>query len=377
MSDSLFDKLSKKREKIIRKSSSKPIETHDSIFELANRLHPEEQHVKVDEIIRENDDVKTFVLVPDEGSGTKQLAYFKAGQYVSVCVSIHDGIYKRPYTLSCSPKMALQNKYTITIKREVEGTVSNFFLDEVEVGDTFLISEPLGNFYYVGLRDAKHVIAIAEDIGIVPFASMAEAIYDGVLDFSLTILYNAKTKNDLIFREKLEDITCKLENVNLVYILSEEDDNEFLKGPVDKSIIESYMKEENSFFVCGSVPFYAHMNDVLKEFQLPNKFIRHEAFMGEMELKDEAEYNLTVITQNEELKMKCNSRKTLLQTMEENGVVTLSHCHVGECGFCRSKLISGKVKTFDENIRAADKNHNYIHPCVTFPESDVILQLPI
>lgn len=377
MSDKKFDALVKKREKVIRKSSSKPIVTENPVENLVKRLHPEEQFVKVAEIIKENADVKTFVLVPDEEAGTKELAYFKAGQYVSICVSIRDGIYRRPYTLSCSPKMALQNKYMITIKRDGDGIVSNFFLDEVDVGYSFSISAPTGDFCYTGLRDANHVIALAEDIGIVPFVSMAEAIYDGILDFSLTILYCAKTKNDLLFREKLEDITCKFENVNLVYILSEEEDNEFINGPIDKSIIESYMVEENSFFVNGSVSFYSHMNAILKEFNIPKKYVRHEVFMGEIELKEDTDYNLTVVTQKREYKMKCNSRKTLLQTMEENGVVTLSRCHVGECGFCRSKLISGKVKTFDENIRAADKNHNYIHPCSTFPESDVILQLPI
>lgn len=372
-----FDLLIKQREKVIRKSSMKSIDRVNSVDKLVSKLHPQEQFVKVSKIIKENEDVKTFVLVPDEEAGTHQLAYFKAGQYISLCVPISDGIYRRPYTLSCSPKMALDNQYTITIKRVENGIVSNYFLDEVEVGFSFSVSAPIGDFYYVGLRDANHVIAIAEDIGIIPFVSMAKAIYDGTMDFSLTILYCAKTKNDLIFRETLEDIICKLKNVNLVYILSEEDDNEFINGVVDKPIIESYMKEENSFFISGSVSFYSYMNTILKEFDLPKKYIRHEAFMGKMELKENTEFQLTVITNNKEYKMKCNSRNTLLQTMEKNGIVTLSRCHVGECGFCRSKLISGKVKTFDENIRSSDKTYNYIHPCVTYPESDVILELPI
>lgn len=366
----------KDREKVIRKSSARPVFNNYEANNIAEKLHPLKQFVKVDKIIKENDDVKTFVLVPDVDAGTKSLAYFKAGQYISVCVEIDGGIYRRPYTLSCSPKYALESKYTITIKRVKNGIVSNYFLDEIEEGDSFVVSAPSGDFCYSTLRDANHVIALAGGSGITPFVSMAEAIYDGIEDFELTILYGAKNKNDLIFREKLEDITCKLEKVNLVYILSEESDNEFTNGYIDKNIIEQYLKEENSFFVCGSVGFYNYMNDVLKEFDLPKKYIRHDLFMGEIELKSDSEYKVTVLTQDREINIICNGQETLLQAMEKNKIIVPNKCHVGECGFCRSKLISGKVKTFDEAIRASDKDYNYIHPCATYPESDIVIKLP-
>ena len=371
-----FDKIINEREKIIRKSSSKPVIDSTSINELASRLHPLKQFVKVKKIIKESDDVKSFILVPDVEAGTKSLAYFKAGQYISVTVEIDGGIYKRPYTITSSPKKALNNEYMITIKRVKDGIVSNYFFNEVNEGDSFSISSPSGNFYYNSLRDESHVIAIAGGSGITPFMSMAEAIYDGIENFSMTILYGAKTKNDLIFRERLEDITCKLPNVNLVYILSEENDNEFQNGFIDKNTIDKYLKDENSFFVCGSTEFYFYMNEELKKYNYPNKYIRHDMFMGHIELKSNEEYKVTVITDNKEVKIKCRGKQTLLSAMEENGIKTLSKCHVGECGFCRSKLISGKVKTFDEHIRAMDKKHNYIHPCATYPESDVIIKLP-
>lgn len=371
-----FKNMKKMREKIIKGSSTSPIIFDYPANQLASKLHPEVQFVKVSKIIKETKDVKTFELVPDVEAGTTSLANFRAGQYVSVCVEIGTGIYRRPYTLSCSPKNALENKYTITIKRVKNGIVSNFFLNEVEEGYRFSVSAPAGNLYYSSLRDANHVIALAGGVGITPFVSMAEAIFDGVENFDLTIIYGAKNKNDLIFREKLEDISCKLEKVNLVYILSEEDDNEFANGYIDKNFINQYLKDENSFFVSGSTSFYEYMNDVLKEFQLPKKYIRHDAFLGEIDLKSNNEYNLTILTKDDEISIICYGEETLLQAMEKNRIIAPSKCHVGECGFCRSKLVSGKVKTFDENIRAADKDYNYIHPCCTYPESDIIIKLP-
>lgn len=371
-----FDKIVNERNKIIRKSSSKTILVDYPINELANKLHPKEQFVKVSKIIKESDNVKSFILVPDVNLGTKKLAYFKAGQYISVSVEIDGGVYRRPYTLSSSPKKALNNEYMITIERVKNGKVSNYFFNKVREGDSFSISAPSGNFYYQGLRDAEHVIAIAGGSGITPFMSMAEAIYDEIENFSMTILYGAKTKNDLIFREQLENITCKLPGVNLVYVLSEENDNEFQKGFIDKIIIDQYLKEENTFFVCGSLDFYNYMNEVLKKYNYPKKYIRHDMFMGIIDLKSNEEYKVTVLTNDQEIKIKCCGEQTLLAAMEENGIIAPNKCHVGECGFCRSKLISGKVKTFDEHIRSIDKKFNYIHPCATYPESDVIIKLP-
>lgn len=371
-----FPSLEKEREKIIHSSSSKPINTDFAVNKLAEKLHPQTQYVKVAKVISENEDVQTFVLVPNKDYGTLELAPFLPGQYISICVEINGGIYKRPMTISCSPRHALNGEYMITIQRVEDGIVSNYFLDEVEEGYTFQISAPLGNFCYSSIRDEKHILALAGGSGITPFISMAEAIYDGSLHCDLTIIYGANTKEDLLFREKLEDITCKIKNVNVIYVLSEEDDNEFLNGYIDKELIEKYYNEETSIFVSGPISFYSYINDILKEMDIPKKKVRHDLFMGEIELKNNNEFSLTVISEQGEFNIKCHGKETLLQAMEKSGIDTLSRCHVGVCGFCRSKLISGKVKTIDESTRAADKIYNYIHPCVTYPESDLVIKLP-
>lgn len=371
-----FKNLEKNREKIIRKSSSKPINTNYPANILAKKLHPEEQFVQVEQIIEENENVKTFVLVPDKSRGTEKLAPFKAGQYVSICVEIDGGVYRRPITISCSPKHALNGRYSITIERVQEEIVSNFFLDEVKEGFSFSVSGPVGDFCYSSIRDAKNVIALAQGSGIIPFISMAEAIYDGILDCNLTILYEVETREDLLFKERFDDICCKFENVQIVYVLSKEDDNEYFKGFINKELVMHYMQEENSFFVSGSTSFYSSMNALLKDLNVAKKYVRHDLFMGKVDLKNNNTFSLTVLCDTGKFHITCKGKETLLQAMEKAGIVAPSRCHVGVCGFCRSKLISGKVKTIDENVRASDKTYNYIHPCATYPESDVVLKLP-
>lgn len=371
-----FKSLPKEREKIIRNSSSNNINTKFVANEIAEVLHPMVQHVKVADIIEESKDTKTFVLVPDVDAGTTKLAYFRPGQYISIKVKIDEGIYRRPYTISCSPKHALNNEYTITIKRRSRGVVSNYFLDEVQVEDKFDISAPAGEFYYEPLRDAKNIIALAGGSGITPFVSMAEAILDGILDCKLTILYGARIEKDILFHSKLDEMAKKSDLINVVYILSEETNSNYEIGLISKKLIDSYIENETSFFVCGPIGMYDAMNDLLKEYNLPKKYIRHDAFFGKVDIKENDLYNLTILTQGKKIEVPCRARETLLAAMEKNGIVVPNRCHVGECGFCKSKLKNGIVKTFDGQVRAADKEYDYIHPCSSFPESDVIIELP-
>ncbi|MBQ5489636.1 MAG: 2Fe-2S iron-sulfur cluster binding domain-containing protein, partial [Oscillospiraceae bacterium] len=55
-----------------------------------------------------------------------------------------------------------------------------------------------------------------------------------------------------------------------------------------------------------------------------------------------------------------------------------SRCRAGECGWCRSRLLSGTVFIPQENEmrRWADVNYGYIHPCCSFPTSDLTLEIP-
>lgn len=371
-----FYEMQKERNKIIKDSSASEINTNFSINKIAKSLHPKVQYVKVAKIIIENEETKTFVLTPDLETSTKKLAKFKPGQYISIEVPIGEGIYKRPYTLSSSPKKVEENEYTITIRRVPYGIVSDYFLEHVEIGDTFKISAPTGEFYYNPIRDAKHIIGIAGGRGITPFMSMAEAIYDGILDCKLTILYGVKSKSDIIFRERLEEITSKTDKVKLAYVMVVDDDTEFASSFIDKELLDKYIEEESSFFVCGPTSIYERMNEVLKEYNIPIKYVRHDAFMSKMEIYKEEEYNLKILTHNEEINIKCNGKETLLTAMEKRGVIAPSRCHVGSCGFCRSKLLNGKVKTFNDTIRVSDREYNYIHPCSSYPESDIVLKLP-
>ena len=60
------------------------------------------------------------------------------------------------------------------------------------------------------------------------------------------------------------------------------------------------------------------------------------------------------------------------------GVKAPSDCRSGRCGWCHSQLLSGDVYVPEsvDGRRMADKMYGYIHPCCSFPLSDVVIDVP-
>jgi succinate dehydrogenase/fumarate reductase-like Fe-S protein len=63
---------------------------------------------------------------------------------------------------------------------------------------------------------------------------------------------------------------------------------------------------------------------------------------------------------------------------KHNGIATPANCRSGICGWCHSRLVSGNVYVPKEvdGRRMADLQYGYVHPCSTFPLSDIEIDVP-
>lgn len=364
-----LNKLRNTRKSIIADYSSKPI-----LNTALENISDEIQHVIVSEIISENADTKSFILIPNKDAGTKRLFPFKPGEYISVFASIHDKILSRPYFISSSINDLEKNFYRITIKRENDGIVSNYFHDNIKVGDLLEITLPTGDFSYSTISDEKNILALACDKGIIPFISLANSIKN---DISLTVFYSVKEASDIIFKKEIEKINAKKKNVHFVITLTEEENSLYQNGEISALMIEPYKKEFNTVLMCGKNDFYKSMNKVLNDLQIAKKNVHYEILDVDYKTKIKEEYLLKIISRNKEITIPCYSNETLLRAMEESGIKAPSRCQVGECGFCRSILVSGKIKMVGGKMLQAENNYDYIHPCISYPESDIVIKLDI
>ncbi len=360
-----------------------PATIPQSIFSaniLASELHPAVQYAKVSRVIEYNG-AKSFILIPNKEKNTDNLAYFRAGQYVSVSLNIDGAFVNKPYTICSNPKEALSGSYTLTIKATNPGFASKYILENWKEGTEVQLSGPLGEFYYEDLRDAKNVIAIAGGSGITPFYSMASAIKDGIEDFNLTILYGSRTSDNILLKDELEAIANQSNGrVKVVHVLSDEKIEGYEHGFVSAELIKKYApKGEYSVFMCGPSALYSYEKEQMKLLGLKKKFYRME-LSGDSRIKTEKaeqSFNLTVVIRGEKTSIKTSSEEPLLWSMEKAGIKAPSHCRSGECGWCHSRLISGEVYVPEDKDgrRLADKKFGWIHPCASYALSDIELEV--
>ncbi len=379
-----FKNMPKVREAAIQASPATPLPKTLVTNEKAKIRHPEKQYVVVSEIRQNGPDAKTIVLKSADGS---TLAPYRAGQYISVSVSVGNTVTSRSYSLCGSPAWAKRGEYNITVKRDDAGFISPYIQDNWKIGQKVTISGPQGHLYYERIRDAKKVVALAGGSGITPFMGMAYALRDGLEDFDLTIIFGSRTEEGIVYKKELDEVCKVCDKVHVVHVLSDEEKPGYEHGFITADLIKKYGGEEYSIFMCGPQAMYNFLDTEIAKLGLRRKFVRRELFgmikdpwnqPGYPEEIRGKTFNLKVVQCGREYDIPVSADEPVLVAIERAGIAAPSRCRSGECGWCRSKLVSGKVfvpeKT--DGRRRADVEFNYIHPCSSFAMSDLVIDVP-
>ncbi|MCQ2462591.1 MAG: flavin reductase family protein [Clostridia bacterium] len=382
-----FKNLPATRDKVIEAAPAKEITADFPINNNAKKLHPDCQKMVITKIRDHGKaEAKTFFLKRADG---EKAAYFRAGQYLSIALNIKGSEITRPYSISCSPSFTAEGMYTITVKKNQGGFAADYILKNWKEGTEVTVSEPLGSFFYEPLRDAKNVVALAGGSGITPFLSMAYAIRDGIEDFCLTVLFGSRTKDSILLGKELANVAAAANGrVKIVNVLSEEEADGFEHGFITADLIKKYAPDgEYSVFICGPEAMYRFLVPEIAKLGLEAKYVRRELLgvtkdvsgcEGYPPKTKTKKFALTVRQGENIYETTAKASEPLLVAIERAGIAAPSRCRSGECGWCRSKLVSGEVFTPAENEgrRYADKQNGYIHPCCAFPVSDIVIEVP-
>ena len=379
-------RVTKARLNAFASASSAPEKT-DPIAEVVRQWHPGKLDLVVKEVRDASKTAKTVRFARADGG---KLPFFYAGQYIVLDFAIGESLISRPYSISSAPFEARGEDpfVEITVRRSRgDGFIADYINDNVKVGDTFKGLMGCGQFYYEPLRDAKHVVALAGGVGITPFASMAKEVAHGTLDMDLTILYGSVSSDDIVMKAELDAI--RSDKVHIVHVLSgDEPDWQGEKGFLTADLIKKYSAADTTYFICGPQAMYTFLRGELDKLNAPKRRVRFEVF-GQAkdittfpgyptELKDKT-FQLTVRRGIHEDVISAKATESIVVALERAGIRIETGCRSGECGFCRTKVLSGSVYVCPENDgrSAADKDFNYVHACAAYPTSDVTIKVPI
>ncbi len=387
-----FRGLPGQRKKRIARASAEPLAVH-AVNELARQLHPAKLHLQIIKVAQETASSRTYRLVADPDQGTESLPYFRAGQYLSLKVDVDGVRVTRPCSISSAPYESLgeQGFYEVTLRKIPDGFLTPFVWEHWGVGTKVESSAPLGVFYHEPLRDSEQIIGLAGGSGITPFRSMAREIVSGKLAAKLLLLYGSSQPDDILFYDELLDLQRRSDNrLRTVHVLS-------CDGIVPEGCEQGFISAEmirkhadpqsGTFFVCGPQAMYQFVGRELASLQVPRRRVRWEAYG---EVRDIGHwpgfptpavgkvYRANVHINGRRVEIPARADETLLVAFERANLGPPSHCRSGECGYCRSRLVSGEVFVVPETDgrRAADRTYGFIHPCSSYPISDVEVVVP-
>ena len=366
-----FLEMANDRRKIVDETPATPLPKTYAVNELSKALHPGVIPSEIISIEEVGNNCKKITL--KSTSENKRFPYFKAGQFVTLSTNVGESFVTRPYSISSSPKEAMKGILEVTVQKA--GFFSTYLLEDAKVGDKVVVGEPSGDFYYDTLRDNKNVVAIAGGSGITPFISMIKSLEENSDDFNLTVIYGARTRKDLLIDYK----DVKSSKVKLVVVLSEEEAEGYEHGFITKELLTKYLPETYSVFMCGPNAMYKFVKGEFEKLGVDKHSIRQEHnSIGNRVVENPRTFTLKVHMRDKVYEVKALENETLLAAMERAGIKAPSRCKSGSCGFCHSRLISGSyhVDKEHEYRRQADFKFGYIHPCCTYPESDMEIDVP-
>jgi ferredoxin-NADP reductase len=147
----------------------------------------------------------------------------RAGQHLDVRLVAEDGYQaQRSYSIASAPE---EGTVALTVERLEDGEVSPYLCDVLAAGDGVEVRGPIGGYFVWNSGDAGPLLLVAGGSGIVPLMAMlrhhARAEPSRRASAPVRLLYSARTREQIIYREELEQL-ARGQDVNVTFTLTRE-----------------------------------------------------------------------------------------------------------------------------------------------------------
>lgn len=147
---------------------------------------------------------------------------FKAGQFVTLDLPIHEKVNKRWRSYSIASWPDGSNVFELLIVLLEGGAGSTYLFTEVKVGSEISFRGPQGVFVLPETID-RDLFFICTGTGIAPFRSMLNYIrLHRVAHQNLYLIFGCRAKKDLLYYEEMKALENQLDNFHYMPTLSRE-----------------------------------------------------------------------------------------------------------------------------------------------------------
>jgi ferredoxin-NADP reductase len=205
-----------------------------------------------------------------------------AGQHADVRLVAEDGYRaERSYSIASPPQApALE----LTVERLDDGEVSPFLTDRLQPGDTVQLRGPIGGHFVWPVSDVPRPLLLAGGgSGIVPLMCILRHRRRLGVDVPAALLYSVRTREDVIYRQELEELARVDSSLTLRMTLTRDAAPGWAGavGRIDLAAVRDVLNRlggEADSFVCGSARFVEAASALLVQAGQPPQAIRTERF---------------------------------------------------------------------------------------------------
>jgi nitric oxide dioxygenase len=256
----------------------------------AEEMWPGFAPFKVVEKLATATDIAAFSVVPvndcQDRNHNIDLTKLKltAGQYITVKTDPKDSdhLALRHYSLnSATTDKGIQFAVKRDNRNEHHGLVSNYLHDQLQVGETVLLSAPAGDFALnkelIQQNDIPLVL-ISAGVGITPILAMLEAQVTVNPQRPIIWIYACQNKDYHAFNGQVNQLLALANNVQQHVFYFED-------GKLLDAAMLATLPQPADIYVCGSMPFMETMIDGLTTLQHSFDSVHYEPFGPKMSLQ--------------------------------------------------------------------------------------------
>lgn len=199
------------------------------------------------------------------------------GQHVDVRLTAEDGYTaQRSYSLSAP---ADDDVVELTVQRVVNGEVSPFLVDEIEVGDALEVRGPLGGWFVWRTDQPEPVLLVGGGSGVAPLMGMLRARAQAGAGGPFRLIYSVRTPDDVYYADELR-ATSEAE-VTLLYTRAAPEGSARAPRRIDAADLAAHgwpPQSNATSYVCGPTPFVETVATLLTDAGHDPARIRTERF---------------------------------------------------------------------------------------------------
>jgi len=316
---------------------------------------------RVEKVIAETEDAATIVIRPGWGWSYDH----RPGQYVGIGIQVNGKFHWRSYSVS-SPPRRTGRTIAITVRAMPEGFLSAHLVKGLEPGTIIRLAAPNGDFVLPEPPPAKILFLVAGS-GITPVMAMIRTLNRRDTMPDVVIAYSSPTKERMIFRDELRELSERHERLQLHEQHTDAD------GMLEMKDLDRVCPDwkDRETWACGPAPMLDAAEEHWEAAGLEDE-LHLERFT--LELGGNGAQGGTITFQNSSKTTEADGATTIMEAGEEAGIGMPYGCRMGICHTCTLTLVKGTVRDLRSGEETSGPNEP-IQTCITAAAGDLTLDI--